>query len=155
MNKNYNYKRLTPFKWFVLQNFPFIDEDFDAITNYQLFCKLGEEINKLIESMNLSGEQVEELTTAFNDLQDYVNNYFENLDVQEEINNKLNQMVQDGTLENIINEQIFSNLNEQITSNTNDINLLNEQTTILIGDSYSLDRRPDIEITGWAVCEAY
>ena len=72
MNENYDYKRLTPFKWFVLQNFPFIDEDFDAITNYQLFCKLGEEINKIINSQNLVGEQVEELTNAFNNLKDYV-----------------------------------------------------------------------------------
>ena len=99
MNKNYEYKKLTPFKWFVLQNFPFIDEDFDAITNYQLFCKLGEEINKLIESMNLAGTQVEELT-------DYVNNYFDNLDVQDEINNKLDEMAEDGTLEEIISEYI-------------------------------------------------
>ena len=95
MNKNYDYKRLTPFKWFVLQNFPFIDEDFDAITNYQLFCKLGEEINKLIESMNLAGQQVEELTN-------FVNNYFDNLDVQEEINNKLDEMAEQGQLTDII-----------------------------------------------------
>jgi hypothetical protein len=95
MNKNYDYKRLTPFKWFVLQNFPFIDEDFDAITNYQLFCKLGEEINKLIESMNLAGEQVEELTN-------YVNNFFDNLDVQDEINNKLDEMAESGQLTDII-----------------------------------------------------
>ena len=90
MNKDYDYKRLTPFKWFVLQNFPFIDEDFDAITNYQLFCKLGEEINKVINSTNAMGTQVEELT-------DYVANYFDNLDVQEEINNKLDEMAEDGT----------------------------------------------------------
>lgn len=99
MNKNYDYKKLTPFKWFVLQNFPFIDEDFDAITNYQLFCKLGEEINKLILSMNQAGEQVEELT-------DYVNNYFDNLDVQDEVNNKLDEMAEDGTLEELITEYI-------------------------------------------------
>ena len=87
---NYDYKNLRPFKWFVLQNFPFIEEDFDAITNWQLFCKLGEEINKIVQSVNDAGGQVEILTNAFNDLQNYVNNYFENLDVQEEINNKFN-----------------------------------------------------------------
>ena len=164
MNK-FEYKNLTPFKWFVLENFPFIEADFDALTEWQLFCKLGKEMNKVIDKMNLCGEQTENLTNAFNNLKNYVDNYFENLDVQDEINNKLNEMVEDGTLDNIINEKIFSNLNEQITSNTNDINLLkeqttsntndinllNEQTTILIGDSYSLDRRPNIEITGWAV----
>ena len=99
MNKNYDYKRLTPFKWFVLQNFPFIDEDFDAITNYQLFCKLGEEINKLIISMNQAGEQVEELT-------EYVSTFFDNLDVQEEVDNKIDRMVEDGTLQEIITQYL-------------------------------------------------
>ena len=128
MNENYDYKRLTPFKWFVLQNFPFIDEDFDAITNYQLFCKLGEEINKLIESMNLTGQQVEELTNAFNNLKDYVDNYFDNLDVQKEVNTKLDAMVEDGTLAKIINQEIFSDLNNQLSTNTQNIRTL--QTTV-------------------------
>lgn len=108
MNK-FNFKNLCPFKWFVLQNFPFIEADFDAITNWQLFCKLGEEINKIIEKTNLTGEQVENLTNAFIELQNYVNNYFENLDVQDEINNKLNEMVQDGTLQEIITSYLKIN----------------------------------------------
>lgn len=123
MNKNYDYKRLTPFKWFVLQNFPFIDEDFDAITNYQLFCKLGEEINKIIDSQNIVGEQAETLTNAFNNLKNYVDNYFENLDVQDEINNKLNEMAQDGTLQEIIAAYLntksllgFDNVSDMINS---------------------------------------
>ena len=72
MNK-FEYNNLTPFKWFVLENFPFIEADFDALTNWQLFCKLGKEMNKIINSVNKSGTQVETLTTAFNNLQDYVN----------------------------------------------------------------------------------
>lgn len=110
-NKNidYEYKKLCPFKWFVLENFPFIEADFDALTNWQLFCKLGKEMNKIITSVNSSGEQVEILTEAFNNLQNYVNNYFDNLDVQEEINNKLDKMVQDGTLQEIIANFLNSN----------------------------------------------
>ena len=96
---NFNYKNLTPFKWFVLENFPFIEADFDALTEWQLLCKLGKEINKIINSTNTLGTQVESLT-------DYVTNYFNNLDVQEEINNKLNEMVEDGTLQEIITEYI-------------------------------------------------
>lgn len=105
-NINYTYTNLTPFKWYVLENFPFIEADFDALTNWQLFCKLGKEMNKIINSVNTSGSQVETLTNAFNNLQDYVNNYFNNLDVQEEINNKLDEMAQDGTLQNIIEEYL-------------------------------------------------
>lgn len=99
---NFNYTNLTPFKWFVLENFPFIEADFDALTEWQLFCKLGKEINKIIKSENILGTQVESVTKAFIELQNYVNNYFNNLDVQEEINIKLNEMVEDGTLAKIL-----------------------------------------------------
>lgn len=101
MNK-FEYKNLTPFKWFVLENFPFIEADFDALTEWQLFCKLGKEINKIINSENTLGTQMENVTNAFIELQNYVNNYFDNLDVQDEINNKLNQMAESGELTEII-----------------------------------------------------
>lgn len=107
-NINFTYTNLTPFKWYVLENFPFIEADFDALTNWQLFCKLGKEINKIINSVNVSGEQVENLTTAFNNLQNYVNNYFNNLDVQDEINNKLDEMVGNGELETLIQQTILN-----------------------------------------------
>ena len=101
MNK-FEFKNLTPFKWFVLENFPFIEADFDALTEWQLFCKIGKEINKIIDSQNIVGEQAENLTNAFNNLKNYVDNYFKNLDVQDEINNKLNEMAQSGELTEII-----------------------------------------------------
>lgn len=97
----YNQK-IPPFKWFILENFPYIEEDFDALTNWQLFCKLGKEMNKIIQKCNLTGEQVENLTNAFNALQTYVNNYFENLDIQDEIDNKLDEMAESGELTDII-----------------------------------------------------
>lgn len=118
---NYNYIQLPPFKWYVLQNFPFIEADFDAITNWQLFCKLGEEINKLVNATNSAGVQVEYLT-------DYVNNYFENLDVQGEIDNKLDEMVESGELQELISQYLDSqaiigfNTNSDLANATNLIN---------------------------------
>lgn len=105
----YNQK-IPPFKWFILENFPYIEEDFDALTNWQLFCKLGKEMNKIIEKTNLTGEQVEQLTTAFNELKEYIDNYFENLDVQEEINTKLDEMAESGELAEIIAQFLNTNV---------------------------------------------
>lgn len=101
-NTNFNYINLSPFKWFVLENFPYIEADFDALTNWQLFCKLGKEMNKIIEKVNLTGQQTEDLTKAFNELKNYVDNYFSDLNVQEQINKKLDEMAQTGELSNII-----------------------------------------------------
>ena len=84
-------KRIPYFKRFVLQNFPFIEADFDALTNYQLYCKVVEYLNTVINSQNEVTEQMQ-----------YVLNFFNNLDVQDEINNKLDQMAKSGELTDLI-----------------------------------------------------
>lgn len=118
------------FRRFVLQNFPFIEQDFDALTDYELICKVVEYLNSVITSQNGVIAEVERFETdvnneintfetnitnnfnrlegLFNELKSYVDNYFENLDVQEEINNKLDDMVESGTLQEIINQYINS-----------------------------------------------
>ena len=53
-------------------------------------------------AINNNAQALEELQELFIALQDYVNNYFDNLDVQEEINNKLDDMAESGHLQNII-----------------------------------------------------
>lgn len=123
---DFNYNNLTPFKWFVLENFPFIENDFEAINNYQLFSKVVEYLNNTIKSMNLTGEQMENVTNAMTNLQNYVNNYFDNLNVQDEINNKLDEMVEDGTFGEILNHylEIYQNLlnvekNERVLQDNN------------------------------------
>lgn len=123
MNK-YDYKYLNPFKWFILENFPFIEADFDALTNWQLFCKLGKEMNKIIDNLNSLGIETENLSQAFIDLQNYVNDYFENLDVQEEINTKLDEMAEGGELTELIAQYLqlqgllcYNNLNELKNAN--------------------------------------
>ena len=103
-----NNTKIPLFRRWVLQNFPFIEQDFDALTDYQLICKVVEYLNKCIETVNASSEQIELLTNSFNQLEDYVDHYFDNLDVQEEINNKLDEMADDGTLATIVSEYLNS-----------------------------------------------
>lgn len=97
-----DYKILTPFKMQVLTNFPYIEADFDALTNYELLCKIVEYLNAVIANENEVTEQITSLYNAYVSLQDYVNDYFDNLDVQEEINNKLDELADDGTLTQLI-----------------------------------------------------
>ena len=137
MNK-FEFKNLTPFKWFVLENFPFIEADFDALTEWQLFCKLGKEINKIIDSQNVVGTEMEKFSQAFIELQNYVNNYFDNLDVQDEIDNKLNEMAEDGTLENIINKYI-------------NVNKVYDTTLDMINDGNNLVTGMKIKTNGYSV----
>jgi len=79
--------------------------------------------NTVIPTINNNGEVVTELQNLFIELKTYVDNYFTNLDVQEEINNKLDQMVEDGVLQEIITAYLqingilaFNTVSEMINS---------------------------------------
>ena len=71
--------------------------------------------NTVIPTVNNNGEVVTELQNLFIELKTYVDNYFTSLDVQEEINNKLDKMAEDGTLNRIINQEIFGDINNTIS----------------------------------------
>lgn len=107
---NEDLKYIEPFKWQVLQAFPFIAEDFDQATAYQLFCKVVEKLNEVVGNEN-------QVVTLVNEMK----NYFDTLDVQEEIDNKLNEMATSGQLQEIINEY-FSNVDQQINDLQNNVN---------------------------------
>lgn len=128
MNKDINVtpeleptSNLGPFKFFALTNFPYIEQTFDTLTNYELMCKIAEALNKFIQNNNATNTNVINLYNAFVSLQDYVNQYFDNLNVQNEVNTKLDQMASDGTLETIINENIFNELNTNLENLTNKV----------------------------------
>ena len=97
-----DYKSYGPFKLWTIENFPFIEADFDAITNYQLYSQIVEQMRKLCENQNNLQQSQNEVIDAFNNLENYIDNYFENLDVQEEIDNKLDEMAESGELAEII-----------------------------------------------------
>ena len=62
----------------------------------------------VIPAVNNNAEAVKELQDLFVELKTFVDTYFENLDVQEEINNKLDAMVEAGTLQEIIADYLNS-----------------------------------------------
>lgn len=95
----------SPFKRLVL-SFGAVPSDFkDSMTYYELLSWLCNYLEKqVLPTINATIEKYDELIIAFNTLKDYVDNYFENLDVQEEINNKLDEMAESGELGRIIAE---------------------------------------------------
>ena len=80
----------------------------------QQTARMYARVNMLIRMFNKlskeTKETVEHYIDEFNTLYNYVHDYFDNLDVQEEINNKLDQMVEDGTLQEIITTYIQANV---------------------------------------------
>lgn len=57
------------------------------------------------------------LVKSYKELYEFINTYFDNLDVQEEINNKLNNMVREGTLLTIIQPTISNETTKWLAAN--------------------------------------
>lgn len=62
--------------------------------------------NEVIPTVNNNGEAVEELQQLYIQLKDYVDNYFDNLDIQEEVNTKLEEMASSGELAELISQYL-------------------------------------------------
>lgn len=83
---------------------------------YDNNISLLELVRRLYKFVNELATCVQDLDKEFTDLKDYVNNYFDNLDISSEIKTVLNEMISDGTLAEIINDELLGNINNEITS---------------------------------------
>lgn len=93
------------FRNWILENFPFLEDDFDALTDYKLFCKMMEYVKQFAKDN-------EEFKVKLADLQ----NQIDNLDIEDAVNAKLDEMVTDGTLADLINQEIFGELNTKVNN---------------------------------------
>lgn len=92
---------LPPFKAWLASNIPAVYDN--TMTYYEELCALIKYLQDVvIPALNHNAEAVTAIATAVEQLQKYVEDYFKNLDVQEEINNKLDEMADEGTLQEII-----------------------------------------------------
>lgn len=84
-----------------------------SLSYYELLCKVVNYLNNTIQAVNENTDDVTQMrqdildfkdwtTTKVQQLEDFMNNYFNNLDVQQEINNKLDAMATDGSLTALI-----------------------------------------------------
>lgn len=83
---------------------------------YDNNISLLELVRRLYKFVNELATCVQELDKEFTDLKNYVDNYFNNLDLSSEIKNVLQEMINDGTLAEIINDELLGDINNEITS---------------------------------------
>ena len=112
-----NYRTLQPFRYWCQKVLPLVYDD--SLSYYELLCKVVDYLNKTMEDVETLHSDVTNLHTAYEELQSYVNTYFSTLDVQEEINNKLDNMVENGTLSNLISPYV--KVSPQYANNTSDM----------------------------------
>ena len=74
------YKNLGTFRFWCQKVLPLAYDD--SVSYYELLCKVLQYLNDTIVNISFAGEDIAKLYTAYELLQGYVNNYFDNIDVQ-------------------------------------------------------------------------
>ena len=108
-----DYKELKPFRYWCQKVLPLVYDD--SLSYYELLCKVVDYLNKTMEDVDTLHDDVTDLHDAYVQLQTYVNDYFDDLDVQEEINNKLDEMAEDGSLSDLIEPFLPDIISEWLT----------------------------------------
>lgn len=116
-------------RMFCFNNFPFLEKDFDALTDYEMISKIFEYFDKKIKEVDEKyagfGDEVESLRIQFQELQSNINSILS--EFQTNLTNEINNSV-DLKIEN---------------QNTRIIQLLSEYTTVF---NASLEKlRHDLE----------
>ena len=119
--------------------------DKESGTVLQQTARMYAKINQLVASVNNQNTAINEYIDKFNELHDYVYDYFDNLDVQREINNKLDKMLRDGSLEELISTYVdtyadtyvnpkIDNQNNRISAIEDRVNSLGNFAPIPVGN---------------------
>ena len=119
-----DYKDLHSFRFWCQKVLPLVYDD--SLSYYELLCKVVDYLNKTMEDVGVLEGDVTKLHEAYKKLQGYVNDYFNSLDVQKEINNKLDAMAKDGSLTELIRNYV----DPFISAQNNKINVLEERMNV-------------------------
>lgn len=95
-----NKKELGAFRFWCQKVLPLTYDD--SLSYYELLAKVVHILNDVISNQLLEGEDIQNLANSFNELQGYVNNYFQTVDIQNEINRHLDELVSDGTMSELL-----------------------------------------------------
>ena len=112
---NNEVKTISPFRNFCITIGALPTSYLESMSYYEMLCWLCKYLENTVNpAINQNAE-------ALKELQEYVANYFDNLDVQEEINNKLDDMAESGTLADIINVEMIGSLSDLTTTDKTDL----------------------------------
>lgn len=82
----------------------------DSLSYYELLNKVVNYLNHTINDLTAVENNTSALAEAYNQLQKYVNDYFDDLDIEAELRNVLDAMAEDGTLDALLDPIVENQL---------------------------------------------
>lgn len=168
------YNGFNKFRWFVTQNFPFIEKDFDALTDYEILCKIFEYFDNQIKAVDEKysglGDIVEQLQTEFEQLKVDISTTLSNFEtsIKNDVNIALQQNYNEvirllSEYQTVFNNQL-ANLRADLMAEIQRIELgdvkaynptngLVENVSVVIMDVYEILRQNAISCTEFDVLQ--
>ena len=94
-----------PFVRYVASTIPMVFDN--SLSYYEALGALAKSLQDTVDVVNNNGTVTEEYIQFTKDMKEYMDHYFDNLDVQAEINNKLDQMAASGELGELIGAYVL------------------------------------------------
>lgn len=116
----------------------------DALSYYESIAKMRHKLNETIEQMNKTGEAVEKLSEAYAELTEYVQKYFDELDLQPLMNEAINQSILNGQLQPVITSSLSHFYNPVFVNSTDD--MINENYAYVLQYSENNNVKSDIYV---------
>lgn len=102
------YSGITPFRFWCQTALPLTYDD--SLSYYELLNKVVNYLNLTIEDLTNVENNTSELAEAYDKLQKYVNDYFDDIDIEAELRNVLDGMAEDGTLDALLDPLVANRL---------------------------------------------
>lgn len=136
------YTDITNFRQWCQKVLPAVYDD--SLSYYEVLCKVTDYLNKVIDNNSAMLQNVTNLGEAFFQLQNYCDTYYASLDVQKEINKKLDSMASDGSLSKLMVDVVNLALNDTV----NNLNQLTQKVSSLETRVSQLSRLGEGSTTG-------
>lgn len=92
--------KINDFRYWCHKVLPLVYDE--SLSYYEVLCKLTQYIQTVIETLDDTSAEIEELNRLLVELREYVDHYFDDLDIQQQIDDKLDEMAANGTLASLI-----------------------------------------------------
>lgn len=107
------------FKFWCQKVLPLVYDN--SLSYYELLCKVVHYLNEVIKNSDNMNENIQSLYDAFMQLQEYVNDYLSDLNIQSYVDHKLDEMVENGTITRLI-EPYLEHAMDEVTQAIDDQN---------------------------------